>query len=489
MSLQSTHRPSRSSLVPTTAVVAVLLAGCGGAEQGEGTTAAPDSADAGSTTSSAGPPDGAPQTSAADQVLTLADGVELPPGPTGEALGWVFDTLNAEEGPTAQQAQQRFAPGFLEQVPAEQASATFEQIRGFGPMRVDSILESGPSLSAEVDAPEPLVVSIAVDEQDRISGLVFAPDPTAGREPATTYDQAIAELGGLGSQVHVLAAQVQDGACVPVHEHDPEQAAPMGSVFKLYVLGALVDAVERGEVAWDDELEIIAEVQSLPSGELQDRPPGTTVTVREAAELMISISDNTATDLLIGRLGADTIEAALPELGVQDSGGLTPLPTTAQFFRLGWDSDETTRRAWAQADTAGQQAILEELAPGVEGIDPLSVTAPRWEQSIGWFASAAEICAAHVALQERAGTEAGAPLRDILAANPGLPGLTEGLDYLGFKGGSAPGAVTFSWYAEAPAGPPLVTVVQVAGGADLSPVQALGPAADVLRLLAEDPGR
>lgn len=39
-----------------------------------------------------------------------------------------------------------------------------------------------------------------------------------------------------------LPARVEDGACVPVYEHEADVPAPMGSAFKVYVLGALIDA-------------------------------------------------------------------------------------------------------------------------------------------------------------------------------------------------------------------------------------------------------
>jgi beta-lactamase class A len=93
---------------------------------------------------------------------------------------------------------------------------------------------------------------------------------------------------------------------VPVHERGGDEVAPLGSVFKLSVLGALADAIDAGALTWDDELTIEEADRSLPTGELQDRVGGTT-TVREAATLMVSLSDNTATDLLIHELDRSTV--------------------------------------------------------------------------------------------------------------------------------------------------------------------------------------
>src|SRR5699024_5109109 len=117
-------------------------------------------------------------------------------------------------------------------------------------------------------------------------------------------------------------------SCTTVHASDAAQEpAPSGSVFKLLVLSAVIEAVEAGELTWDDELTITPAVKSLPSGQLQDHPDGSTVPVREAATLMISISDNTATDLLMEKVGPERLAASLARVS-DEPDRLTPLLTT-----------------------------------------------------------------------------------------------------------------------------------------------------------------
>lgn len=478
-----------------------LLSSCSAADEGEGEGGADDvavtSAPVGEATppvddtvaTTTSPPDQEAETTEAGTVVTVAEGVVLPEGATGEQMQWVIDTLNDPEAPTPTEIRERFTASFLEGVPADELPAVFDQIRGLGPFEIVAVAGQRATLTAQAQASEPLVISLSTTEDGGLDGLLFTPDPTAGREPPTTYEVLEEELLGLGEETHVLAARVQDGACVPVHETAADEAAPIGSVFKLYVLATLVDAVAADDLTWEDELEVTDDIRSLPSGELQDAEPGTTLSVQEAAELMISVSDNTATDLIIEALGVETIEEALSGLGVQDPDGLIPLPTTSQLFRLGWDSEEEVRGAWGVADTAGQRDILEGLTPGVEGIDPQSVTDPRWAEGIDWFADAQDLCAVHVALQERAQTPAGEPVRDILSTNPGSLAASATVDYLGFKGGSAPGAVTYSWYAEPAEGDPVVVVVQVADKGAVDPLAVLGPAQDLLFLLTQDQGR
>jgi Beta-lactamase enzyme family len=63
---------------------------------------------------------------------------------------------------------------------------------------------------------------------------------------------------------------------------------------------------------------ITARLKSLPSGELQTEPDGTRISVRDTAAKMISISDNTAANMLINLVGRPAVEAALTTTGMAD---------------------------------------------------------------------------------------------------------------------------------------------------------------------------
>jgi beta-lactamase class A len=82
-----------------------------------------------------------------------------------------------------------------------------------------------------------------------------------------------------------------------------DRSFPAASTIKLPILLALFQDIEQQKVRWDEQLTIDKESIAEGSGELQERSPGMTVSVLEAATKMIKISDNTATNLLIDRLG------------------------------------------------------------------------------------------------------------------------------------------------------------------------------------------
>lgn len=58
------------------------------------------------------------------------------------------------------------------------------------------------------------------------------------------------------------------GSSDTVRSADP---APLGSVFKLYLLTALAASIQSGELAWTDEIVIRDDLKNLPTGIIQDR--------------------------------------------------------------------------------------------------------------------------------------------------------------------------------------------------------------------------
>jgi beta-lactamase class A len=75
----------------------------------------------------------------------------------------------------------------------------------------------------------------------------------------------------------------------------------------------------RGEFALSDRWEMSEEDKSTGSGVLVRLTPGLQPTVRDLLTLMIIISDNTATDMLVRRLGPERVTATMRELGYQNT--------------------------------------------------------------------------------------------------------------------------------------------------------------------------
>jgi beta-lactamase class A len=106
-----------------------------------------------------------------------------------------------------------------------------------------------------------------------------------------------------------------------------DQAFSAASLIKIPVAAALLAAVDTGAVSLDEMIVMGADDIGGGSGSLQYLPVGSRFTVRRLAELMIRRSDNTATNMLIGRLGGiDACNASFAAWGLGRTRLRTPLP-------------------------------------------------------------------------------------------------------------------------------------------------------------------
>lgn len=205
-----------------------------------------------------------------------------------------------------------------------------------------------------------------------------------------------------------------------MHSIDPATAAPFGSVLKLYVLAALGHAVAAGKVGWDQRLTVTAEFKSLPSGVLQYELDGTQISVRDAAAKMISISDNTATDMLINLVGRSAVEAALTATGMTNPALNRPFLTTREAFILTLEQWPTLAQRYLAADEAGRRALLADTVdrltlPDVAAMRALSTRGDM--ASLGWVASANDICRVYSSLAALSRRPGLSPIGQVLSLN------------------------------------------------------------------------
>lgn len=267
-----------------------------------------------------------------------------------------------------------------------------------------------------------------------------------------------AVLAKTGARYAYQVSKVDNGRCVKVAGTNTTESLPLASIFKLYVLYAVADAVKAGTVRWDDQLTITAEGKKLGSSGFDKLPPGAHISVRQAADKMIATSDNMATDLLIGRLGPGAVERALAEAGHHDPASMTPFPTMHEMFSIGWGEPDL-RSQWQHADAAGRIELLKQTSVRPYEPDPLRTHSPASAYGAEWYANAEDICRVHAALQSAA-VGAAAPVRDIVSAIPGIDLDRDEWPYIAAKAGNLPGELTFSWYAVDRAGQAWVLSLQ-----------------------------
>jgi len=100
-----------------------------------------------------------------------------------------------------------------------------------------------------------------------------------------------------------------------------ETLFPMASVFKIPVLVEVLAQVKEGKFSLDDEVNIEKKDQHLGSGILSDLvAPGVKLSIRNLIQLMMMVSDNSATDILLDKVGVENVNRRLASFGIK---GLT----------------------------------------------------------------------------------------------------------------------------------------------------------------------
>jgi hypothetical protein len=215
---------------------------------------------------------------------------------------------------------------------------------------------------------------------------------------------------------------------------------PIGSGFKLYVLGTLINQVKEGLINWSDIKTLNSDYYSLPSGILQTKPNGTQISVYDLAAYMINISDNTATDHLINFLKRESVESqlALMKNSLIDSN--TPFLKTSDLFKLKWVINKTKLDRYLQMTNLEKRIFLTNEINQVSLKNVTPAARPLYIDSVEWFASTDDLCFAMFYILDQNSTEA----LNILGQN--TPFIDKEIyDYAGFKGGSEPGVYSFTY--------------------------------------------
>jgi beta-lactamase class A len=125
----------------------------------------------------------------------------------------------------------------------------------------------------------------------------------------------LADATGLGAATIYLAALDRDRPRLALDSGRPIYPA---SMIKTPLAAAIAAAVEAGRTHWDDRVTVDAANMTF-----NDAPsplePGYTATVVELVELMLTRSDNVATNVLIDLLGRESATAGARALGLRET--------------------------------------------------------------------------------------------------------------------------------------------------------------------------
>ncbi len=161
-----------------------------------------------------------------------------------------------------------------------------------------SFWQTQQSLRAKVVTPE----AIAQEDPNKANKDIA---PLALKTEAAPLLTKIKELAATEKDLamQMMVVELDSGAYVQI---GASQAIAAASTIKTPILVAFFQDVDAGKIKLDELLEMTADVKVGQAGELQYLPTGTKISALETATKMIIISDNTATNMIIKRLGGNT---------------------------------------------------------------------------------------------------------------------------------------------------------------------------------------
>ena len=164
-----------------------------------------------------------------------------------------------------------------------------------------------------------LLFSTAAISQPRTKDRVRSVPPAAvkaGTARLATLDEQVKDaIAGFAGRVSIYARNLDTGKDYGLHADELTRTA---STIKLAIMAEAFRQVGAGKLNWKDELVQTKEKKQGGSGILFEFSDGTKIDLKTAVNLMIVLSDNTATNLVLDKVGTDSVNAFMDSLGLTD---------------------------------------------------------------------------------------------------------------------------------------------------------------------------
>ena len=133
--------------------------------------------------------------------------------------------------------------------------------------------------------------------------------------PQTLDNKIESALAGFQGKAWIYAKNLDSGQDYSLRGDEQTRTA---STIKLAIMAEAFRQVAQGKVAWPDELVLTKEKKQGGSGVLGEFSDGTKIDLKTAVNLMIVVSDNTATNLVLDKIGTDNVNDFMDSLGLTD---------------------------------------------------------------------------------------------------------------------------------------------------------------------------
>lgn len=143
------------------------------------------------------------------------------------------------------------------------------------------------------------------------------PTPTPPKPVPAWLDRRVrAEVSSFKGNVYLYAKNLDTGA---VYDFGGDEPVRTASTIKVAVMVEAFARVAEGKAKWSDELVLTKAARYAGSGVLNELADGLRLTLRDAVNLMMTVSDNTATNMLLDYLTTDAVNGRMESLGLKQT--------------------------------------------------------------------------------------------------------------------------------------------------------------------------
>lgn len=152
------------------------------------------------------------------------------------------------------------------------------------------------------------------------SQIAFAQaKPTISKNPQTLDEKVQNAIKNFNGKVWIYAKNLDTGIDYSLRGDEQVRTA---STIKLPIMAETFRQIEGGKLKWTDELVVTKENKKGGSGILHEFSDGTKIDLKTAVHLMIVVSDNTATNLVLDKVTSDNVNDFMDTLGLKQTRSL-----------------------------------------------------------------------------------------------------------------------------------------------------------------------
>ncbi len=414
----------------------------------------------------------------------------LPDNPAARQLAWLVEEVSGGST-TSTELRQHFHPDLLARLGESSIRDDINSIRnGTDNPAVRDLVTATPVFARGLIAPASgnasgSFVSLATEYSDDALITSFSVQHnfpqggsnTAEPEKGLRLNELGARFAALASDTSMLVARIDNDQCKAIYNLRGDRPQPTGSIFKIWVLGALTEEMRVKRISPNTMVPLDAD-EIVPAGySINDVALGTQFPLRDMASLMMGVSDNTATDHIHELVGRKRVEDTLKAFRHRNRQLMTPFLSTNEQFHIFWSLSPNEATAYAQGTEEQQRDTLTNT---IEPLGPV-MSFPQANQDAlfdsSWAASADDVCRAYAGLRKFNNRSEHFELMDqAMGSEAVLLWVRNRWDRVWQKGGSLANAdgnyvFTLSWLFESDERGAYV-VIMMANNRDGSPIDA-----------------